>query len=248
MISFASRTLSPAEKNYHSNRLEFLALKWAITEKFADYLKYGPLFIVYTDNNPLTYVNSSAKLNAVGLRWVADLAEFSFSLKYRPGKQNNDADYLSRHPFGPGLVAEYTKKLSSDTVKTMLDNSTNPVCSCVSRQVDVCALLLCPDVDMLSVSNEILSYKQQEDPVIGPVFQSVKSGVPFVDKGQNKASKILNKLRSNLSIINDVLYLSAEENTKLILPAIYTNTVLIELHDKMGHLGLDRVLELAKHR
>lgn len=89
---------------------------------------------------------------------------------------------------------------------------------------------------MLYVSNEILLYKQQEDPVIGPVFQSVKSGVPFVDKGQNKAWKILNKLRSNLSIINDVLYLSAEENTKLILPAIYTNTVLIELHDKMGHL------------
>ena len=37
VISFASRTLSPAEKNYnlHSGKLEFLALKWCITEKFS---------------------------------------------------------------------------------------------------------------------------------------------------------------------------------------------------------------------
>ena len=49
VISFASRTLTPAEKNYnlHSGKLEFLALKWSITEKFADYLAYGPPFTVY---------------------------------------------------------------------------------------------------------------------------------------------------------------------------------------------------------
>ena len=47
VISFASRTLTPAEKNYHlhSGKLEFLALKWAIAEKFNDYLHYGPPFL-----------------------------------------------------------------------------------------------------------------------------------------------------------------------------------------------------------
>ena len=46
VISYASRTLSEAEKNYHlhSGKLEFLALKWAITERFSDYLHYGPPF------------------------------------------------------------------------------------------------------------------------------------------------------------------------------------------------------------
>ena len=62
VISYASRTLTEAERNYnlHSGSLEFLALKWAVTERFADYLQYGPPFQVFTDNNPLTYVLTSA--------------------------------------------------------------------------------------------------------------------------------------------------------------------------------------------
>ena len=49
------------EKSSHL-KLEFLALKWAVTEKFNDYL-YGTKFILLTDNNPLTYALSKAKLN-----------------------------------------------------------------------------------------------------------------------------------------------------------------------------------------
>jgi hypothetical protein len=59
VIAFASRALTKSEKNYATHKLEFLALKWAISEKFADYL-YGCQFTVMTDNNPLTYVLSSA--------------------------------------------------------------------------------------------------------------------------------------------------------------------------------------------
>ena len=46
IIAFASRTLSPSEKKYnlHSRKLEFLALKWSITEQFRDYLCYAPSF------------------------------------------------------------------------------------------------------------------------------------------------------------------------------------------------------------
>ena len=43
VVSYASRTLTPAENNYylHSGKLEFLALKWAVTEKFNDFLYYA---------------------------------------------------------------------------------------------------------------------------------------------------------------------------------------------------------------
>lgn len=70
VIGYGSRTLTPAECNYrlHSGKLEFLALKWAVCEKFRDYLYYAPHLTIYTDNNPLTYVMSTAKLNAVGHR------------------------------------------------------------------------------------------------------------------------------------------------------------------------------------
>ena len=97
VIGYASRTLTPAEQNYylHSGKLEFLALKWAITEQFHDYLAYAPEFIVYTDNNPLTYIMSTAKLTATGHRWVSSLADFNFCIKYRPGKIHKDGDFLS---------------------------------------------------------------------------------------------------------------------------------------------------------
>ena len=100
VIAYASRTLSPAEKNYHlhSGKLEFLALKWAVTEQFRDYLYYAPEFTVFTDNNPLTYVLTTAILNATGLRWVGELSDFNFNIKYRPGASNTDADSLSRLP------------------------------------------------------------------------------------------------------------------------------------------------------
>uniref|UniRef100_A0A672J9G5 Reverse transcriptase/retrotransposon-derived protein RNase H-like domain-containing protein n=1 Tax=Salarias fasciatus TaxID=181472 RepID=A0A672J9G5_SALFA len=54
-VAFASRKLSSSERNYPIHQLEFLSLKWAIVEKFHDYL-YGARFTVRTDNNPLTYV------------------------------------------------------------------------------------------------------------------------------------------------------------------------------------------------
>ena len=95
VIAYASRSLKPSEKNYPAHKLEFLALKWALCEKFHDYL-YGSLFEVISDNNPLTYVLPTAKLDATGQRWIASLSDYNFSIKYRSGKKNADADGLSR--------------------------------------------------------------------------------------------------------------------------------------------------------
>ena len=51
------------------------------------------------DNNPLTYVLTMAKLNATGQRWIAQLANYNFTIQYRSGKQNIDVDALSRIPW-----------------------------------------------------------------------------------------------------------------------------------------------------
>lgn len=50
-----------------------------MTEKFSDYL-YGNHFTVVTDSNPLTYILTSAKLDATSYRWLAALSTFSFKL------------------------------------------------------------------------------------------------------------------------------------------------------------------------
>ena len=96
-IAFASRSLRPTERNpanYSSMKLEFLALKWAMSDTFREYL-LGHKCIVFTDNNPLSYL-SSAKLGALEQRWAAQLASFDFEIRYRSGKCNTNADALSR--------------------------------------------------------------------------------------------------------------------------------------------------------
>ena len=87
--------MSKTKKNYNAHKLEFLALKWAVMERFHEYL-YGGDFEVYTDNNLLTYVFTTAKLDATGQRWIASLANYNFKIYYQSGRSNIDADTLSR--------------------------------------------------------------------------------------------------------------------------------------------------------
>ena len=68
VIAYASRSVSKSESHYPAHKLEFLALKWTVCEKFHEYLYGSKTFEVYTDNNPLTYVLTSAKLDACGQR------------------------------------------------------------------------------------------------------------------------------------------------------------------------------------
>ena len=93
-VAYGSRALTTHEKSCHSTKLEFLALKWAITEHFKEYLLYQP-FLVRTDNNPLTYIMSTPNLNATGHHWVSALAKYNFWLEYQKGQDNAVADALS---------------------------------------------------------------------------------------------------------------------------------------------------------
>ena len=98
VIAYASRGLRGGERNmenYSSRKLELLAMKWAVSEKFRDYL-LGSKFVVYTDNNPLKYLQSKSRLKAVEQRWAAELVNFDFTIKYRPGRHNQNADALIR--------------------------------------------------------------------------------------------------------------------------------------------------------
>ena len=62
-VTFNSHSLTPSERNYHSSKLEFLTLKWSVTEHFKEYLTYSPV-MVQMDNHPLTYVLTMPNLDA----------------------------------------------------------------------------------------------------------------------------------------------------------------------------------------
>ncbi len=134
VVAYASRGLSKCESRYPAHKLEFLALKWAVTEKFQDYL-YGNTFLAVTDSNPLTYILTSAKLDATSYRWLAALSTFDFQLQFRAGKQNQDADRLSRPPHGRlpddtssrkelERIQQFTKRHLSEADYAHLDENT----------------------------------------------------------------------------------------------------------------------------
>ena len=99
--------------------------KWAITDQFRDYLCYAPEFTVFTDNNLLTYVLTIARLNATGLRWIGELADFNFNIRYRPGKLNADADALSRIPLN---MDDYMKTCTEEINQNAFQGGNNMWC------------------------------------------------------------------------------------------------------------------------
>ncbi|KAK7883852.1 hypothetical protein WMY93_026975 [Mugilogobius chulae] len=176
VIAYASRSLQPAERNdqnYSSFKLELLALKWAVTDKFKDYL-YGAEFVVFTDNNPLVHLDT-ARLGAVEQRWVAQLANFNYTLKYRPGTQNRNADALSRLPeeeVGPAQAFQVTiegepswdKRQAADPdlrrIKQLKDQGQGrpEVCGIMSSYLKT----LLRDWDRIDVNGGVLQRRWQE--------------------------------------------------------------------------------------
>ena len=134
-VAYASRTMSETKQRYHSNKQELFALKWAVTEQFYEYLTpYGKNrneFVVHMDNNPLTYIFSSAHLDVAGHRWVASLGDYNFSLEYQKGKDNTVADFLShmenRLPEEEVEEALCRVEIPAPRVKAMLDNADTPI-------------------------------------------------------------------------------------------------------------------------
>lgn len=262
VLGYASRTLTPAEKNYHmhAGKLEFLALKWAVTEKFRDYLYYSTFFTVYTDNNPLTYILSSAKLSAVGHRWVAELADFNFNIKYRPGKSNIDADVLSRLPldfsaYMETCIAEMEKDAICATSQAVIHQETDatPWVAAVSARVGIAhAEPGVTDLVFRQLTLEEILRAQREDPDISRILAYKKRGYPPSGgerKNETRTTSCYLRAWNKLHISADgILWRQTKSRLQLVLPTKFKQLVYQELHIEMGHLGADRVVDLARSR
>lgn len=155
VIAYASRGLTPSETRYPAHKLEFLALKWSIVEKFHDYL-YGNEFIVVTDNNPLTYILTTAKLDAASYRWLAALSTFNFQIKYRAGKANQDADGLSRRPH---------QTLAADSVTLEEENRIQQLTSRLLGSLPS-SNSVCPDTVAAICNKHLLNENSENSPCV----------------------------------------------------------------------------------
>ena len=261
-IAYASRVMNETEQRYHSNKQEFLALKWAVTEQFHEYLSsYGKNqneFVVHTDNNPLTYIFSSANLDAAGQRWVARLASYNFSLEYQKGKDNTVADFLSRmnERLPDEKVREYLNQIPHPGVKAVLDNAITPIEEHAEQGVR-----LTPDHQEGSqvtvearparlATTNVTDWKQEqkEDPVLYQVAKHLR--VPrdtfrvalhkVLDK---KATAAYVKAKEQLLIKNGLLYRKTQQGQadetvfQFVVPQRHRGAALDGCHREVAHQG-----------
>ena len=93
-IAYSSIAFSATEQNYSTIERELLALRWGV-KNFRTFL-FGIHFIIYTDHKPLVYLHNMARDNARLTRTLNELEDYDFTIKYRPGAENEAADTLSR--------------------------------------------------------------------------------------------------------------------------------------------------------
>lgn len=96
IIEYASRKLSPTERNYCTAEKEALAVVWAVG-KFRGYLE-GRKFKLFTDNSSLQWLNKTSGAKSKLMRWALILNDFDFEIHHVPGTSNQAADSLSRNP------------------------------------------------------------------------------------------------------------------------------------------------------
>jgi len=256
VICYASRGLSKSERNYPAHKLEFLALKWAICDKFQDYL-YGHKFSVLTDNNPLTYVLTSAKLDATGHRWLSALSTFNFDIKYRPGKSNADADGLSRLPelFGNNSSRSEISVRSVQAICESITPTSYVESLCFSTSV------LDGDHDVDISGQQIHSFTaddwmkfQEKDPMLHSWMKYVRDGKRPIKHmlpvtSENRAMlRTFDKLKLEAGVLHREVTVDEHSICQLVLPRDYIPRALTELHNNFGHPGRDRMLSLLRDR
>ena len=260
-IAYASCVMNETEQRYHSNKQEFLALKWEVTEQFHEYLspyrKNRNEFVVHTDNNPLTYIFSSANLDAAGQRWVARLASYNFSLEYQKGKDNTVANFLSQmnERLPEEEVQEYLNKIPYPGVKAVLDNAITPIEECAEQGVwltpdcqEVCQEETVGARPARLVTTNVTDWKQEqkEDPVLYQVVKHLRAPCKTFKAAlhkvlDKKATTAYVKVKEQLLIKNGLLYRKTRQGPadeivfQFIVPQRHRSTTLDGCHQEAAH-------------
>ena len=263
LIAYASRVMNETEQRYHLNKQEFLALKWAVTEQFHEYLSpYGKNrneFVVQTDNNPLTYIFSSANLDAAGQRWVARLASYNFSLEYQKGQDNTVADFLSRmnERLPEEEVQEYLNQIPYPGAKAVLNNAIAPIEKCAEKGVrptadcqgDSQGVTVEARPARLATTN-VIDWKQEqkEDPVLYQVAKHLRAPRETFKAAlhkvlDKKATAAYVKAKEQLLIKNGLLYRKTRQGQadeivfQFVVPQRHRGIALDGCHREVAHQG-----------
>lgn len=187
---------------------------------------------------------------------ISEFTHFNFEIRNRPGKANAHADTLSRVPLS---FEEYVEDCSEvvnrdvlNAVTSLIHETNSDQNAWLSSPAAVPDLLKedCEDIATL-FAYEIIA-AQQEDPRIAHVlhFMQIRRHPTYQERQKEPAmARQLLHEWNNLYVAEDgILYHKSGSRNQIALPGKYHKRVYEELHDNMGHLGPDRVIELARQR
>jgi len=236
VISYFSRVLSRAEKNYCVTRRELLSIIESI-KTFHHYL-YGRKFLVRTDHASLKWLLSFKDVEGQLARWMEKLQQYEFEVIYRKGKLHANADGLSRRP----CAEDQCRYCARVEIKEAQKQE-----KLVARVVLAESNLMDWRQEQLQDS-EISIFLQGKEIGERPVWQEIAS--------KGIAAKVYWTYWDSLEVQNGVLYKRWEtpnlKNTvvQLIVPKIRRKQILEEAHDSPsgGHFGINKTLEKIRKR
>ena len=218
------------------------------------------LILSYIQTTPPDICVDDGQIECSGHRWVSELADFSFTIKYRTGHSNKDADARSRMPVDIGSYEKLCTEsiLPADVMAVFVglraqEPGETTWVSAVSLDN---SLLDFDDVSIVTggsqISKTTLLNAQRQDTAIGKVLKFKKSGrwpSPWESRRELPATRVLLRQRSKLYLGKDgLLYGNSGSYVQLLLPKCFHSTVFKELHQEMGDLRADRVIQLARER
>ena len=225
------------------------------------------------DNNSLTYIFSSACLDAAGHRWVANLADYNFSLEYQRGKDNTVADFLSQMEdcLPEEEVNEQIAKIPQEGVQAVLDNAHTPITERgIAAQIraevgldlppaQAClaeTLTACP-AWMTTLHVTDWKQAQKDDPALYMIVKNLRSPLNhFKDALKHvldqKSIRAFVKARENLTMKNGLLYhklhlkATGEDVWCFVVPKTHRSVALDGCHYEAAHQGQCRSFSLMQ--
>eukprot|EP00873_Tetraselmis_striata_P016884 jgi/Tetstr1/437148/TSEL_025908.t1 len=240
VVEFASRTCQGAEPNCASYEGECLAMLYGM-DKFRYYL-FGRLFVVVTDHRPLEWLMNTAQLRGKLARWAMRLSEYHFVVRYRKGVHHVNADCLSRGPVegdpteldGRGEFSpEGTVRHAAAFCCATAQSSRQPELSAwARRRVLDTAHEGAADGDLVPVTGELTAGPRRGDPWMdAEAMAELQAGSVNMPKPYARYA-----WRNNI-----FWYLHKDGTQREVPPPSERDTVIMDVHVKMGHLGRDRL-------
>ena len=238
VIAYASRSVTKTESNYPAHKLEFLASKWAICEKFHEYLYGNTPFEVYTDNKVR-----------------------NFTIQYKSGQSNVEADALSR--ISRPKVLDGTDIIDIENMDTHVVNAI--IAGARSKSSLMESISSNPEIipsELIANSSEppLDWFKlQRADPNLATIIHLMEIDQLYKRKPYKKDSagvKSLLRIKKSLVLTKGILFRkSYTDNTsskkiiwQLLVPKTHRHKAILGCHDDVGHQGRVRTLRLLRER